>query len=124
MNQVVKKHSKAIIIMKALLASYVITGILLLLLALVMYKVEPPSGVIRVGIVFSYIFSSFIGGFIVGKSAAQRRFLWGIANGVLYFLVILLVSLFLNKAVFGQMGSTLTVFLMCSLGGMLGGMIS
>lgn len=123
MNQLVRK-SKAITIIKALLASYIITGILLLLLALIMYKIEPPSGVIRIGIVFSYIFSSFIGGFIVGKSASQRRFLWGIANGVLYFVVILVVSLILNKAVFGQVGSTFTVFIMCSLGGMLGGMIS
>jgi putative membrane protein (TIGR04086 family) len=124
MNQLVRKQSKALTIIKALLASYVITGILLLLLALLMYKAQPPSGVIRVGIVFSYIFSSFIGGFIVGKSATEKRFLWGIVNGILYFLVILLVSMILNKAVFGQVGSTFTVFVMCTLGGMLGGMIS
>jgi putative membrane protein, TIGR04086 family/integral membrane protein, TIGR04097 family len=124
MNQLINKQSKVMTMIKALLASYIITGIILLLLALLMYKLEPPSGVISVGIVFAYIFSCFIGGFILGKNTKEKRFLWGIIVGCLYFILILFISMMMGKEVFGQIGSTITVFIMCSLGGMLGGMIS
>ncbi len=109
---------------KALLASYVITGLFLIILAFVLYKLEPPSGVIRVGIIFSYIFSPFIGGMIMGKGEKARRFLWGLLLGIAYFIIIFIISLLLNKNVFGEAGTMVTVLSMCMLGGMLGGMIS
>lgn len=124
MNKIRKEQLKTVTIIKALLASYVVSGIILLLLAFVMYKLEPPSMFVDVGIIFAYIFSAFVGGMIMGKCAQEKRYLWGILMGVLFFLVIFLLSFVMNKAVFGQVGSTVTVFLMCSLGGMLGGMVS
>lgn len=109
---------------KALLASYIITGIFLLVLALVLYKVSPPEGVIKVGIVFSYIFSPFIGGLIMGKGEENRRFLWGAFLGILYFCIIFAVSIVLSQSLFERTGMIATVLAMCTLGGMLGGMIS
>lgn len=123
MNQSGTK-SGGVVIIKALFLSYLITGLILLLLALLMYKVEPPDMVISVGVIFSYIFSSFAGGLIVGRNARQKKYLWGILVGVLYFVIIFAVSTLLNKNVLEQLGSTMTVFIMCTLGGMLGGMVS
>lgn len=123
MNQSGAK-SGGVVIIKALFLSYLITGLILLLLALLMYKVEPPDMVISVGVIFSYIFSSFAGGLIVGRNARQKKYLWGILVGVLYFAIIFAVSTLLNKNVLEQLGSTMTVFIMCTLGGMLGGMVS
>lgn len=116
------RHVKRIF--KALLASYIITGIFLLLLALILYKISPPEGVIKVGIIFSYIFSPFIGGILIGKGAENRRFLWGGLLGVLYFSIIFAVSIILSQSLFDRAGMVATVFAMCTLGGMLGGMIS
>lgn len=124
MNKWANGQTKVLSIMKALLAAYMITAVMLLLLALILYKLEPSAMVISVGIIFSYLFSSFIGGLIMGKSTKQKKFLWGMLLGVLYFVIILTVSVIMNKSVFEQIGSMVMVFAMCTLGGMLGGMVS
>lgn len=108
----------------AILLSYLVTGILLLLLALIMYKASPSSGIIKTGIIFSYIISPFIGGILIGKKEKTRRFLWGILLGVLYFVIIFIVAAILNQNMFGTGSKAFTVMAMCILGGMLGGMIS
>lgn len=118
------KSSKAIVIIKALLVSYILTAVLLLVLALIMYKFDPPGSVISVGIVLTYIVSCFAGGFLLGTAKKEKRYLWGLAMGVVYFLIILVVSLVFSKDIFGEVGSTVAVGLICSLSGMVGGMIS
>lgn len=124
MNRIILKKSKGVVIVKALFISYLVTGLILLILALVMYKMEPPDMVISAGIIFSYIFSCFMGGLLVGKNTGSKKYLWGLLLGLLYFVIIFAVSTLLNKDVLGQLGNTVTVFIMCTLGGMLGGMIS
>lgn len=124
MNQSAEKQSRGTILVKALFISYVITGIILLILAFIMYKAEPPNMFISAGVVFAYIFSAFVGGMIVGKRTQEKRFLWGIISGVLYFSIIFAVSILMNKDIVSQLGSTITVFITCGFGGMLGGMLS
>ncbi len=124
MASVSTKSSKAIVIVKALLVSYILTAILLLILALITYKIDPPSAVISVGIVLTYIVSCFVGGFLLGTAKKEKRYLWGLAMGVVYFLIILIVSIIFSKDIFGEVGSTIAVFLICGLSGMVGGMVS
>ncbi len=111
-------------LLKSLLSAYLLTGILLLLLAFIMLKIGPGNDAIHIGIVFSYIFSSFVGGFVMGKRMKVKKFLWGVLLGVSYFAVIFMVSVLLNKNIMVQGMEMLTVFAMCGLGGMLGGMLS
>lgn len=124
MNQSAEKQSKGTVLVKALFISYVVTGIILLILAFIMYKAEPPNMFISAGVVFAYIFSAFVGGMIVGKKTQEKRFLWGIIAGVFYFSIIFAVSILMNKDIVSQLGSTVTVFITCGFGGMLGGMLS
>lgn len=124
MNRTAKGSQRAIIIVKALLTSYIISAIMLLIIAFFMYKFDPSSAVVSVGIILTYIVSAFVGGFIIGKNAVQKRFVWGIIIGTIYFLIILIVSAVLSKDVFGDLGSTISVLFTCALGGMLGGMLS
>lgn len=124
MNKVSQRSSNAIVIVKSLLVSYVLSALLLLIISFVMYKFDPPSAVISVGIVLTYIVSCFVGGFILGTAKREKRFLWGMVVGAIYFLIIFLVSIVFSKDIFGNMGSTIAVLAMCGLGGMLGGMIS
>ena len=124
MNQSAKKQSKGTVLVKALFISYVITGLLLLILALIMYKAEPPNMFVSAGVVFAYIFSAFMGGMVVGKKTQEKRFLWGIITGMLYFSIIFAVSILMNKDILSQIGSTIVVFITCGFGGMLGGMLS
>ncbi|MEG1458189.1 MAG: TIGR04086 family membrane protein [Acetivibrio sp.] len=111
-------------ILKGLLASYIVTGIFLLILAFVLYKISPPEGVIKVGILFSYIISPLLGGFFLGKGENSKKFIWGALLGGIYFCVIFIISLILSPSLFERAGTVLSVLGMCGFGGMLGGMIS
>lgn len=124
MNQSAENQSKGTVLVIALFISYVITGIILFILALIMYKAEPPNMFVSAGVVFAYIFSAFAGGMIVGKKTKEKRFLWGIIYGMLYFAIIFAMSILMNKDILSQIGSTITVFITCGFGGMLGGMLS
>lgn len=124
MNQSAAKQSRGTVLVKALFISYLCTGVILLILSCIMYKAQPPNMFISAGVVFSYIFSAFVGGMIVGKKTQEKRFLWGIISGMLYFAIIFAMSILMNKDIVSQIGSTITVFITCGFGGMLGGMLS
>lgn len=111
-------------VMKALLVSYVLTGGLLLLIAGLLYKFQLDEGKIQIGIILTYILSCFVGGFLAGKMMKSRQFLWGVLIGLLYFLVMTLVSLAVNRELSGTSSGFVTTFLLCMGGGMLGGMLS
>lgn len=110
--------------LKSLLCAYIISGILLLLLAFLLYKLNLDEGKVAAGIIMIYVVSTFVGGFIVGKLSGVRKFLWGLTCGILYFGLLLLVSLAIYRSLQGNGANVLTTFLLCAGGGMLGGMVS
>jgi putative membrane protein (TIGR04086 family) len=124
MDKVIKKKSMTMVVLKALLVSYIITGLLLLLLALLLFKMNLDRGKISAGIIIVYILSSFIGGFIIGKSMKNRKFAWGMAIGCTYFMVLMIISFLVNKTIQSDIMHIITTFVMCTGGGMLGGMVS
>ena len=109
---------------KALLAAYVVTGILLIILALALYKFELNEGAVTAGVTAVYLISTFTGGLVVGKLAKVRRFLWGIVLGILYFALLLLVTVGIYRTFHGSSTEILVTFALCAGGGMTGGMIS
>jgi len=124
MDKAIRQNTKMFALIKGLLFSYIITAFILLILSLLMLKLDLSSTVISVGINFAYIVSAFVGGFFVGKKIEQRKFLWGLIMGVFYFIVLMLISLMMNRVAPLPMGSLFTVFIICGLSGMLGGMVS
>lgn len=124
MDKVLHRNSKALVILKDLLISYIVTGILLLILSFLMLKLDLSNGILSGGIILTYILSCFIGGFLLGKSAEQKRFLWGLLMGGLYFLIILFVSILGNTLTGIEAGRVATVLIICLFSGMLGGMVS
>ena len=122
-----KKEQNEVWIMwmvKALLAAYVVTGILLIILALALYKFELNEGAVTAGVTAVYLISTFTGGLVVGKLAKVRRFLWGIVLGILYFALLLLVTVGIYRTFHGSSTEILATFALCAGGGMAGGMIS
>ncbi|RGU05851.1 TIGR04086 family membrane protein [Dorea longicatena] len=122
-----KKEQNEVWIMwmvKALLAAYVVTGILLIILALALYKFELNEGAVTAGVTAVYLISTFTGGLVVGKLAKVRRFLWGIVLGILYFALLLLVTVGIYRTFHGNSTEILVTFALCAGGGMAGGMIS
>lgn len=122
-----KKEQNEVWIMwmvKALLAAYVVTGILLIILALALYKFELNEGAVTAGVTAVYLISTFTGGLVVGKLAKVRGFLWGIVLGILYFALLLLVTVGIYRTFHGSSTEILVTFALCAGGGMAGGMIS
>ena len=118
------KGTQVIQIMKALLASYIVTGILLFILTLLLYKFEWDEQMITAGIIAIYVISTFAGGFILGKLKGTRKFLWGLIMGILYFLLLFVISFGVYRSFDGNGTNVLTTLLLCAGGGMLGGMIA
>ena len=111
-------------ILKALLCAYVVTGILLLVLTLLLYKAGLSEENVNAGIILIYVISTFSGGFVIGKLTGMRKFLWGLLLGVIYFVLLLLISLGIYHSLQADVMNLVTTFLLCAGGGMLGGMIS
>lgn len=118
-----KTRNRVIYVIKALLCSYVVTGIMLLILTLLLYKLELKEEIVKIGILATYVLSSFVGGTIIGRTAGTRKFLWGLILGVLYFGLLVLVAAGVNRGVEGNWTNLATTFLLCAGGGMIGGMI-
>lgn len=110
--------------LKSLLFSYVLTAGLLLLLALLLYRFGLQEEVVNIGIIVIYIAVTFFAGLLVGKRAGSRKFLWGLLMGTMYFAVLALVSLAVNRSISDVASNFVTVFCLCGGSGMLGGMLS
>lgn len=124
MEKRVKENARGIWILKSLLASYLVTGILLLLLSFLLYKLDLDEQKVSMGITVIYVLSTFLGGVIIGKLARVRRFVWGLVLGVLYFGLLLLISLGVYHSLQGSAVNQVTTLVLCAGGGMIGGMVS
>lgn len=114
----------AVRLIKSLLAAYIVTGILLLLLALLLYKLQLSESVVNIGIIAIYVAACFLGGFLEGKMMKTRKFLWGGAFGLLYFAVLAIISLAVGQGFSGSSSHFVTTLILCMAGGTLGGMVS
>lgn len=118
-----EKKNMPLVILRAILAAYILTGLMLLLLAFLLFQFELDAAKTAIGIIIIYILASFTGGFISGKGSESRKFLWGLLTGAAYFLILLAISVLAGKDM-ALSKQTLTTFLMCLGGGMLGGMLA
>ena len=115
---------KAKAILKALLCSYTLTGVLLLLLAFLLFRMDLSEKVVGMGIVVIYILSCFLGGFVLGWRMKKQKYVWGLLLGTGYFLLLIGVSCLVEKGFPMDIGHVVTTLALCTGGGTLGGMIS
>lgn len=118
------KAKKIVWIIKALFLSYLLSGILLLLMALAVYKLEWEEQTVSAGVIVVYVISNLAAGIYAGKKFGQRRFLAGLVCGTLYAILLCLVSSVVYWDVRGNIGNMAVFLLVCSGSGMVGGMIS
>lgn len=119
-----EKNQKIMWLLKALLFSYVVTGISLLLLSVLLYKFEWNEHLVSAAIVAVYVLSTVVGGIVIGKLVRTRRFFWGLLLGNLYFILLLVITIILYRSLSGNGLNMLTAWILCTGGGMTGGMIS
>lgn len=111
-------------VLKYLLFSYIITGGLLLLLALLVYRFGLSERMVSIAVIAIYIGTTFFAGFLIGKKQKTRKFLWGLMMGGLYFLVLVVLSLAVNHSFKEVASNFFSVLVLCAGSGMLGGMLS
>ena len=114
----------ALTILKILLVMYLVTGVLLLILSAMLYKMQLSESVVSVGIVVIYVISGFLGGFLSGKVMKTRRFFWGMVMGGAYFLILVLGSILCQKGINRELSRFFTTLILCTASGMGGGMAS
>lgn len=118
------RGKKIMWVLKSLLASYIVTGLLLLGLTFLVYKFELDEQVVVAGIVAVYVVSTFMGGYIIGKLTGTKKYMWGMLIGVVYFLLLFLISYGVYREFNTNGISTITTTILCIGGGTLGGMLS
>ena len=104
MERKIRKDTRVLWVLKALLAAYVITGILLLLLAMALYRLELNEKSVSAAVIAIYVLSTLVG------SA--------------YFILLLLITLGVYHTLSGDSIHLMTTFVLCAGGGMAGAMIS
>lgn len=118
------KQNPANVIFLAVFVMFVISGLLLLLLAMLLFKLELSEEMVKVGIVVIYVVSGLVGGLIMGKRMREQKFLWGLAAGSIYFALLLVMSLLFRGDIEFELSRVLTTAILCMTSGMAGGMIS
>jgi len=80
-------------LLKILLASYILTALLLALLSFLLYRVGLNEKIVSAVLTATYVAAPFFAGFLAGKKLQSRKFLWGLVEGCAYFAILLLVSI-------------------------------
>lgn len=110
-------------LVKAMLVMYIITGLLLVLLAFITERSRQEDMVANIGVIIIYVVASAVGGLILGKVRGTKKFLWGMLAGCIYFAVMAAVSLILGTQGELNLIHMVTAFSICAGAGMAGGMI-
>lgn len=108
---------------KALILTYILTAVSLILLAFALYRFHLTEPQINFGVRAIYVISCLIGGFVSGKLIRQRRFFWGALLGFLYMGILILASFAINH-VFPDTPQILLYLSLCSASASIGGILS
>ncbi|MBQ1930661.1 MAG: TIGR04086 family membrane protein [Lachnospiraceae bacterium] len=110
--------------LKTLLISYVLTALLLGGLAFLMYRAKLGATEAAWGVMVIYLVACAVGGFLTGRRVGTQRLLWGLLSGVLYFVVLAIVSLLLGEGFQGEGRQIMTVLAACLAGSAVGAFLS
>lgn len=124
MEQIRGNMGAAWTVLKSLILAALVTVVLLLLLAFGMPKLQPEAGIMQVGIFATYVLSCFAGGMYCGGKSQRRKFVWGLISGILYFLLLFVISRMSGVAGAFDAAGAAGALLMCAAGGMAGGMLA
>lgn len=115
---------KILTILKVLIITYVITGLLMVLSALLMLKFNLSGEPTRLFVMIIYGITTIVGGCIYGKLQEKRRLLSGAFMGLMYFVILVIVSLIVNKGFTDGLQENIISMIICVAGGSIGGIIS
>ena len=110
---------KGLYMIQSLVFAYIATGILLCLLAFIIYQSNAGMKIANLGVTLTYILASVFAGMLIGSKIGKKKFLWGFAAGMLYFMIWIFQK---NIVLFST--ERITACFLCIAGGTLGGMLA
>lgn len=119
-----KNSANLIVFLIFLLFAYLVTTIGLMVLAYLLYRFPMSESAVSIGIIIIYVVSTFLSSFTCGKKLKTRKFLWGLAIGIAYFVILLFISSVMNETGAGLGNNMVTTLFICAGSGMLGGMLA
>lgn len=114
---------KIINILKVLILSYVITALLLLLGAFIMYKAGLGESMVRVITLIIYGVSTISGGLLYAKIMKSRKLLRGALIGLIYYIMLFIVSCIIRRGLPEEIARIPISVGICIIGGALGGLM-
>lgn len=108
----------------SLLAGYVITFLGIVILAFFLLMFQLSESMVDIGIIVIYVLACLLAGFVAGKRTKNRKFLWGMLCGGIYFCILLVISFLVRQSMENVGRDITTVLLVCIGSGTLGGMLS
>jgi putative membrane protein (TIGR04086 family) len=108
---------------KSLIVSYVVSAVLLLVSAAVLYSLRLNQNQMLVCVLVIYALSNLVGGFVLSRMVKGRRLLNGMVQGLSYCVVLLGVSWLVNKGLHTEAAAVLRAVAACVAGGIVGGII-
>ena len=118
------KENPAKVLAMVLFIMFIISALLLLLLALLLYRLELSEAVVKVAVIVIYIITGLTGGILMGKKIRDKKFLWGLVAGTVYFGILFAVSLIIKGGAGIEPVKMITTWVLCACAGTAGGMIS
>lgn len=109
---------------KILFLMYIVTFVLLFLLAFVLFKTDATELVCKIWLISVYIISGFMGGFLIGKRTKNKKFLWGFFVGLIYFVILFVASMILHRGGIEDWTHMVTTMILCVTSSLVGGMVS
>ena len=111
-------------LLKSLLVAYGLTGVFLLILSFLVFRLDLGAAPVAAGIVAVYVVSCLAGGFMAGRLMRRDKYLWGLFVGRAYFLLLVVASFMAKRRWDMSFSHLITTFCMCLGGGALGGMLA
>lgn len=112
------------ILLRSLLFSYLLSGILLIVASFALYKFRLKESQIRIAVNAVYLISCALAGFLMGKGMGKRRFFCGFLAGLSYFLILTAVSFVMNKGIPSDTPQLIATLAFCAGSGIIGGVSS
>lgn len=109
-------------LLKSVIAGYVFTFIFILIFSYIVYKFDFSASQVNIGTIVITILATFISGLFAAKIMRKNGWMYGLITGVIYFIILIVVSLIINdNSTISQ--EAITLFFICIGGSTLGGMI-
>lgn len=112
------------VLLRSLLFSYLLSGILLVVTSFALYKFRLKETQVKMAVNAIYLLSCTLAGFLMGKGVRKQRFFCGLLAGLSYFLILLAVSFVINKGLTADTTQILTTLAFCVGSGIIGGVSS